>query len=1191
MATTSTPKEQVQKDTQQQAATPKLFGRGTIANKYLSATAQGIKYERTAFMQDTPPGLTETTNGNRNRTEKVATNVVEFSPQLVEGIKLPIAAHFDQIVALQNMEITDPATGKTIKAYDRIRDEGMKNNDPTFMLEQSMLALITTDGKVDKEKINKLAGDPRFMEAAMRILMRRKRDIFEAVGVREVINPRGNRANLLNTGRTITLGVDQGRVNDVARQFGQWWGDPLHVAGRGTQLTHGQLVGVTAGGLAAGVPLAAGIGAGAGAMVGAGIGAAFGGVGIVPGAIIGSKIGAAAAEVAAGVGAAVAISGSRSGLRVNFERRQDLLSAARGRASVRDEYLYGIDPNDFVLTADGRGIRIDPRRTLPGQSIHTTNLEGSFQQAIEILALQQMYAEALHIDPRKFESETQYIHEPKADFAQGSAPQTGEKMATDIHREYTTLLKLAQDKAHDAGTNLNEASFDVRSRLFNQAEATVIQRRLEAIMKEPVKTQETRRSENLDKKAASFTKGSPEFDTRTKKDTEGKARAEKDKQVYTDEGQKLTAYQTELDAVTKQREDLQKKLTEISTTGTGFPDVASATSAINALLNYDPASGTVPDKVSAYDEKAKERVEIEAIKVQIATADTAHAAALGALTGAKEQKEAQKQAADRDYNEAIAKINHQRDLLIALRDVDLNAAQKAINTAEAATATSPTSTEGRTTLENFSHDYDRLRRFGITEARLKGDDVDAIMRDINRAAGRGDPNAWDATGNTVEANRAIVLNAMAEQRTKDILSRSINRATQEPIFADALVLGITEHQLKVSSPEELEKLYRILAPEALRVARDTHTVRFREERSAFKRLNDARADKASASTDIARLGAIVRSLARTDPTRPTALADLRAASDRFRLASDTEATALSEWTQADSIRKATLDRLSAVREAESRLRLRPATSATRTRPAISARPAITVADLTSAKAWAYERLSAHQEALSNRTGEIDRDITTLDRRINAVDASLESAREQVARTKEIVTQWENGDLQSRVTSIMFEADERNKLLDTTNTGNSTSTEPLTQAQGYTEAEISSNLTRGELALINMITGYQKPEADRAKRFAEVQKLFDVATNRGNFQALVEAFETFVPTGGTPTITVPISTPHDPYAPQRFAANAMTTRTGFTWRTPANVKELLTVVSPLIEDRNFDSFEMYRIIGLFTTKMYQSTMAV
>lgn len=1169
--------EQVNKDTKATVAQP-LFGTGDVTRKATVATAAGIKYERSAYMAGAP-GLPETTNNNKNRTEKVTSNSVEFSPQLVEGIKLPIMTHFQRIVELQNQEITDPTTGKTVKAYDRIREESMQRGDPTIMLEQSMLALITTDGQVDKEKIDRLAGDPRFMEASMRILMRRKRDIFQAVGVREIINPRGNRANLLNTGRTITLGVDQGTTNDAARRFAQWWAEPLLVAGRDTNLTHGQVTGLASLGVVTGAPVAAGVGIAGGALVGGGLGLLLGGgVGMVPGALLGAKIGAGVAEGAAALGTAVAINASRSGLRVNFERRADLLQSARDGSSIRDEYLYGIDPKDFQITANGRGIGIDPARNAPGQRIHTTNLEGSFQEAIQTVALQQMYAEALQIDPKKFESETQYLHQPRGDWRTGSAPQTGEKMTTDIHREFATILARAEEEARNQGAFFNE-NFEVRSRLFNQAEATVIQRRLEAIMKEPVRKQETRRSENLDKKAASFTKGTPEFDARNKVLNEERARAEQDRAAIRETNKSLTDYQAEFSSTSTKDQELQTLVKSIKVVPSGgTPAIpASAADAIRVITSIleDP---TATDKIQGVVNSEGITVgEISSIAKDVQDAETTLQTELAAadalpLTKNADGKDvksataiARTTAAQAKYDRKTQELTEKTNLLKALRK-SITDKQVEVDQATENIKNNEKTKKGTETLKQLSKDYTTLvRDIGINPDNLRAGDIDVITREINRQARAGNTNAWDESQNSLEERRAVILNAIAEQRAQDRLNTTPNAAVLQPQFQDALFVGISEHELRYMSPAELLATYATRGPGAVTAESDIVTRRQAEALAANGRLTAATGARATARTGLrtARVAYhAVRGLAVNDPARVAAQEALDRASQALQQAQEQEAEANRQALQAAARVAAARTKLAEVTRAADRLR---------------AIPPLAEADLEQAQKWSMEILTQHVEALKEYGEAIENGpggIQALDLRIKAAESSLAPMKEQIARTKEIVTQWENGGLQSRVTSMMFDADTRKSLIDTINTGAPTSADPLSQAQGYTEEEITSSLTRGELTLLNMLTGYQEAGAERAKRFKEAQTLL---ANPGNFQALIEAVSTFTPR--------PIAAQPANYS------TAMPAVAGFAWSTPTDSKNLLEKIAPLIQDRNFNANDMYRIIGLFTTKMYQRSMAL
>lgn len=1108
--------------------TPKPFLGGDVpTNKYIAPQAE-TKVMALDKFRNVTSGMPETINRNRQRTEYVKSNAAEFSSQLVEGLTGNITSHFDKIARLKKQEIADPAhPGQTIRVYDLIRREGQGTQDPLLAIEDTMFALISNeDGSIDPNKVSDLLDDPRFIEASMRIMAQKKRRILESLGMRANVLPEGQRPNLRDVGRTITLDPGRGNINTAVRDIGHWLGADALRADRDSGWPNW---GTVAAGGVAGV---------AGGVVGGALGSALGPLGTV---------GGAAAGVAVGEGIAAAVGGivqsSFPGLRVRFERSTNILETAQTTQNNRDLYLYGIDPSDFEMNAHGHLVPNHSRAAV-GERMRTTNLPEALREALQIQSMQAMYAEALKVDPCVMEDETQYIYNPSADWRRGSAPQTGEYMVADINNEYSRLLLEARADPHFA------ENYIVLHNLYTRAESLIIQRRLESIITDKSSAPDSRRAGRLGEKLQSLQEGSAGFNTRIEGFQRTLTRARGDKRLVDGDTPKLTAYQTELNTLRTQRQDVQKTLGTISVNGGANPaDIPAAIAAIQGILQVNNADTIV----GISDENGTDLGAVQSILRQqaeakrtrddaVADADTRFPPTL--VRGVSQEDPRAKTLKDlaiSDYQRDLASIEAKRNALTETI-TKLQTLQTTTQTAERTIDTNPASQDGTRMLQQFGDDHRRLLAFGVTPAQLDAGDIGAILATINTAAAGGTPDAWAENQNNLDQRRSLVLHAIIEQRALTTLAANPDAARLTGLYDRATNGGVTANQLRYLSPQGLADLYnnRALA---------TQAERMRETAAAVATLHATRGEVAAALT--------ARTAARALPPGPARGAAINAARARVRAARAAETAAIAQ---------------------EAAARAAEATATARV-----AMP-MTAVEMTSAQQWAQEILNARIVASTNESSAIGRDIEGFQLQIDATGAALEPAREQVRSAETVLQGWEGAETQSRETATMFTTEGRGRLVDTTHPPTA-----VTRANGYSQAEIDSGKTVAELELLQILTGYQN-NPDREREFNRFATLL---TRADNIQALFESITPYVPQNRAAVLPDPLT--GTPGRAQFIWGGTTFTPPGggptITPPIPGNIIELMDMLRPVIEDRSFAADAMYRSLGLFVNRLYQQAMSV
>lgn len=732
-------------------------------NPYVAPTAEA-RTGKLSNVREIGPGLPELTGDNSQRMQNVRNNEAKYSPQLMEGLQGVITTRFEQIGRLKTQEIEH--NGLKRKAYDVIREEALATRDPMFNVEETIFTMITDkDGKVDQQKVSDLLDDDRFKELSMRYLMMEKRKILEALGMRAIVNPAGQRGNLQTLGRTIHTRVGQGSINRVLNDLGNWLTADTTIAGRDTGLTNGRTV----------------VGIGAATAAGAAIGT------FTPLTPLG---GAALFGGGAALLGSIYRSGREQGLRVEFCQSNEILLYAKNAVvgqgtPERDRLLYGVDPRDFVVTANGLAVNQtavnDPNY---GGRIHSTNLPGALQKAMQILSLQGLWAEAQNIAPEFVEDETQYIHRDPVNWRTASTPQTGERMLTDVHSAYMDVIRTQ---------GALPTTYAERMNYFRQAEATVMEQRIKAILADRSAEGDSRRLDNLKTRLNSLDKDKPEYEARVQAQKKLQERVKKDKGIVDVEKDQIASYQTQIASLEEQRKQLEQRL---STLGGGFTDVRAALTKIQSIIKDSPPTPPTPTPSIAgiLDPKFNTLISVRSIKAQEEDNESertrAYRTASG-ITNKKDQELAYRKAEEK-YQANKQEIDRQTALLLGIV-TELTKAQDNISKAEKSAQSSETEKKAMATIGKLGTDYTAVTRYGIPLAALQTDTLANILTSINGMT----PPPWPSAQNNLDQRRRQVLNAMIE-------ARALNTLGPNPaVYTDSMTAGLTIEELLTLSPAQL----------------------------------------------------------------------------------------------------------------------------------------------------------------------------------------------------------------------------------------------------------------------------------------------------------------------------------------------------------------------------------------------------
>ena len=723
--------------------------------KIAEPTGPRVKFDRSAF-DGSIIGLPATGPGERALAGGVRPEAkVEFSSEVVSGLRDFAVTYVDKLIDLQKTPITVGGTTTTVYEVMKNQQAGI---DLNYQEDEAMLAAfskIENGQRVIKsaDEVNAMILEhPLMMQNLMAVAERYARDSLAALGVRAEMARPGTRTNTDRLRRTVDLPIDQGRLRESYNRLDEWARRPEEQGGRAgdrsniSAITRGLGPWSAAGGL---------LGAIGGTFVG-------GPVGLVEGAVAGSS---AFSAIATGVGRL-----TREGPRLVLTDDQDVLAQAqRPGEQLRSKYLIGVDPAHPELSVRG------------GEKVEA--------EAVRLIYLRAMYMTDLGVPPQRLDAlSDQFLN------SLGQRPEEiDNKMTADVQRRFEELGGRAPGIAIDAARDI-----------YRRAQEGALMDRFAQVMRENRPREDV--GQLLTKAIDARQEGGTALQSRKKEATEEHQRLQQDKTAVGEAEPKIVSYREKVLTVQGSRESIREALSKIIQGGNtlGYEDALNALRASISVVGAPDI--TIPDEngipITIHDLPG----ESERIKT-LRQADINGIPPRGAGESEKTYNSRYDDARTiifERYKPQLDEIDRQRRLvsekingLVSLQTTANNSGNEALSSAEVKTGTQE--------LAEISEDYRRLLGLGLDDDDLATEDFYQILSDANSLF-LLDPNfGWPENDN--KEMRAIVRKGVIQARANVLERAGTPRANVvETNYQAAIVLGITNEQLRVLTVDELEKL-------------------------------------------------------------------------------------------------------------------------------------------------------------------------------------------------------------------------------------------------------------------------------------------------------------------------------------------------------------------------------------------------
>lgn len=637
--------------------------------------------------------------------------------------------------------------------------------------------------EVDSSKIDKFLSSPQGWIIATQIMEEQASLELFALGLDSAVLPPGARDDMPET-VTVNLGVDEGVLRKGLDKIGDFLRKRVDITGDRPNPS-GALAGMRRWGAAGWLSF--------GTVTGALIGNATGGP--LGGAIGGLSPVATTAFVRA----------LRSGVQLNVRQCADILGAIQARPEEVEyiRHMTQIDIRNFVINGNNQIERAPLQRGV-------LDAAEARQEVVRKLYTRMEFYTKIGVPLNKLDAiPEQFLYRFVGREDDFQPEQTETRWAERAERAFQDLGGVVDNGGNgpgDPGFDPNNLNYEENYRRYMQSRRDV----MTGMITEYIDWERSKSSSLQDAistigaKAGERKTGGKLTKERIDAINKEKDNYQKDKTYLDGKKNNFDSYKNIISELDRARELLGNLLGTLAIGGGGvFPDAQAAIIALRSLSTTAGVSVVIDGQTltSIFSRESAARTALETSNSGIAgtprnvgETDILYTRRLNVMY---DRVKAEYEAKLKEFQPDIEKINQ----TIA----ELQRLQGEIKTKQASMEeASPSIVSVTRDFENIESDFNALiAGAGITEARLRTENIDQLMRRINARA-RG--LRWPENENGYEEHRQTVLNAMVEARAREIDALDPAHAGRIADFGALKGWGLTENQLRTLTVNEIHSL-------------------------------------------------------------------------------------------------------------------------------------------------------------------------------------------------------------------------------------------------------------------------------------------------------------------------------------------------------------------------------------------------